>query len=77
MRELYKHELDISDVLEVLENGYDCPKGRRAAGTLERCLEKKQKELRVVVVKSYDYHLDTDAWIITHVGMTSKRKVKK
>jgi len=46
---------DLYDVLSILEMGYDCSRGRRASGTIERCIKKGKKEYRVVVVESYSY----------------------
>ncbi len=77
MNELYNNSLDLYAVLDVLEHGYDCSKGRRSKGILERCLDKGKKTIRVVVAKSYNYSLDSEVWVITHVGMTSKSKVRK
>lgn len=77
MTELYNDSLDLYAVLDVLELGYDCSKGRRSKGILERCLDKGKKTIRVVVVESWNYSLDSEVWVITHVGMTSKSKVRK
>ena len=60
MNELYQNELDIHDALEVLESGYNCPKSKRSKGTIEKCLDIKRKTIRIVVVKSFDYHSDTE-----------------
>ncbi|MDP6156301.1 MAG: hypothetical protein QGH39_02380 [Candidatus Thermoplasmatota archaeon] len=59
---------DLYDVLSILEMGYECSKGRRASGTIERCIKKGKKEYRVVVVESYSYDLKEEVWIIKHVG---------
>jgi len=76
MNELYDNNLDLYTVLNVLENGYDCYKSKRAKGTIERCLDEKRITIRVVVVKSFNYSLNMDVWAITHVGITSKHKHK-
>ena len=75
--ELIKYGLDLYDVLEILENGYDCSKSKRAKKTIEKCLDHKKKTHKVVAVKVHYYSLDTEAWLITHVGITSKRRMKK
>ncbi|MFQ6056574.1 MAG: hypothetical protein ACE5J3_11395 [Methanosarcinales archaeon] len=43
------------DVIDVLNNGYDCSRSKRAKGTIERCLRRKNKIIKVVVVESYQY----------------------
>ncbi len=76
--ELYNCDLMLRDILEVLEQGYDCAKSKRKKGTIERCLDRKKKTMRVVIVRAYNYSLDSEAWVIIHVGVTSKpKKVKK
>jgi hypothetical protein len=77
MQELYDNNMDLYNVLEILESGYDCSKGKRAKGIIEKCLDSKKKTLNVVIGRSFNFHMDTDVWIISHVGITSKRKVKK
>jgi len=77
MTELYDNNLDLTDVLNVLEQGYDCPKGKRSKEIIERCLDQKRKTIRVVIAKSFNYHLDSEVWVIIHVGVTTKRKVRK
>lgn len=77
MTELYNESLDLYAVLDVLECGYDCPRGRRSKGIIERCLDKGRKTIRVVVAKSFNYSLDSEVWVITHVGITSKSRVRK
>ncbi len=77
MTELYDNNLDLIDALSVLEQGYDCPKGKRSKVIIERCLDQKRKTIRVVIAKSFNYHLDSEVWVITHVGVTTKRKVRK
>jgi hypothetical protein len=76
MNELFDNNLDLYTVLDILENGYDCPKSKRAKGTIERCLDEKRKTIRIVVVRSFNYSFDMDVWAITHVGITSKHKQK-
>lgn len=77
MQELYDNNMDINDVKAVLELGYDCSKGKRAKETIEKCLDIKKKTIRVVVGRSFNYHMDSEVWVIMHVGKTSKRKVRK
>lgn len=76
--ELYNCNLMLRDVLDILEQGYDCAKSKRKKGTIERCLDRKKKTMRVVIVRAYNYSLDSEVWVIIHVGITSKpKKVKK
>lgn len=77
MQELYDNNMDLHDVQEVLESGYNCSKGKRAKEIIEKCLDIKKKTIRVVIGKSFNYHMISEVWIITHVGITSKRKVRK
>lgn len=77
MAELYNKNLDLYVVLDVLERGYDCSKGKRSKGIIEKCLDKRRKTIGVVVAKSFNYSLDSEVWVITHVGITSKPRVRK
>ena len=67
-RELLKLNLDLYDVLVILQDGYDCPKSKRKEGTFERCLKKKKKIVKVVVVEDIWRWSDEKVWTITHVG---------
>ena len=44
---------DLYGILSILENGYDCSRGKIASGTIERCIRKGKKEYRVVVIGSF------------------------
>ena len=77
MNELYDNNMDLYAVLDVLENGYDCPKDKRSKDLIERCLDRKRKTIRVVVAQSFNYYFDSESWVIVHVGITSKLKVRK
>ena len=74
MSELMTQGADLFDVLKVLEEGYDCHHSRRARGVLERCLDRRGRMVKVVVAASYNLSMDRDVWVITHFGVTSKRK---
>jgi len=71
---LYNCNLMLRDILDILEQGYDCAKSKRKKGTIERCLDRKKITMRVVIVRAYNYSLDSEAWVIIHVGITSKLK---
>ena len=74
MNELFKYGYDLFDVIEILENGYDCHKSPRSKDTIEKCFDKKGKTIRVVIAKSFNYSLNLEVWIITHFGITKKPK---
>ena len=77
INELYYHGLDLYDVLNILVDGYDCSKQKRSKEIIEKCKDIKQKTVRVVVAKSFNFSLNCEVWVITHVGITSKHKVRK
>ncbi|MEE8167750.1 MAG: hypothetical protein V3T58_02615 [Candidatus Hydrothermarchaeales archaeon] len=64
--ELIDLKFDLYDVLEILERGSNCERSKRAKGTIEKCLRKKGKRYKAVVVKST--YLGDPAWKIIHVG---------
>jgi hypothetical protein len=66
--EMKKLDYDLYDVLSILENGYDCLKGRRAKGTYEKCVKKGRKIIKVVVKRVQAYDIDDEVWLIIHVG---------
>ncbi|MBI4174757.1 MAG: hypothetical protein HY517_03855 [Candidatus Aenigmarchaeota archaeon] len=60
--------LDLWRVKEILEQGYDCSKSKRAKNIVERCLFRKNKEVRVVAaLVEFD---GGEFWRIIHVGKT-------
>lgn len=71
------HELEnlgllLIDVVKVLEYGYDCPRAKRKKGTIERCLRKGKKVVRVVVkegVFTYPDGYIEDVWWLIHVSI--------
>ena len=74
MKELFDQGMDLFGVAEILDDGYDCYRSRRKAGTIERCIDRSGKTMKVVVVKSYNHSMQADVWAITHVGMFTKRR---
>ena len=68
-RELFKHNMDLFDVLDILENGYDCERSKRKKGTFERCKKVGKKTLKVVVVESIQKWDDSPVWLIIHIGV--------
>jgi hypothetical protein len=43
---------DLYDVLDILENGRNCARSRRQEGTFEKCLKRKGRTYKAVVVRS-------------------------
>lgn len=73
-RELIKHCCDISDVKEILEEGYDCAASRRKQNIIERCIRKGTKEYKVVIAKAevtYPDGFRETVWRLIHVGKTA------
>jgi len=71
MDEMYDNDLDIDDVIEILEEGFDCSRSKRSDGITERCIQKGDKIVKAVVAET-DCH-----YVITHVGVftASRRKL--
>lgn len=67
MRELFSLKLDLLDVKEILESGYDCAESGRKENIIEKCLGKKGKVIKVVIAKGYNYSLKTECWVIIHI----------
>lgn len=74
MNELFKFGYDLFDVLDILDQGYDCPKSKRAKNIIEKCFDKSGKTIRVVIAESYNFSTDNEVWVITHFGITKKPK---
>lgn len=71
--EMLRLGLDLFDAKQILEDGFDCSRGKRKKGTYERCMRKGKKMLKVVVVDVGSVHL------ITHVGSltATRRKMRR
>ncbi|MBI4171023.1 MAG: hypothetical protein HY514_04960 [Candidatus Aenigmarchaeota archaeon] len=67
-REMDEIMLNLWQVKDVLEQGYDCSRSRRAQSTVERCLYRKGKEIRVVA--ALVEWREGSFWRIIHVGKT-------
>ena len=72
--ELFNLGLNLEDVIIVLNEGYDCKRSRRKKNIVERCLDKRNKTIKVVLARIFFYSLDEEIWHITHVGITSKKR---
>lgn len=69
--ELEEEDMDLDDVVHILENGFDCPRSKRKGGTIERCIQKKNRIIKVVVVETDEY------WLLRHAGSFKLSKRKK
>ena len=73
---MFAHDADLNDVVDVLENGYDCAPSKRAENIIERCIGKSDKEIRVVVAKvsvKYPDGFVEDIWKVIHFGTIARR----
>ena len=48
--ELWHSKKDLWDVLEILEQGYDCSRSKRKPNILEKCINRGNTVLKAVVV---------------------------
>lgn len=73
LSELEEERMDLDDVVEVLETGFDCSTSKRESGILERCIQKKDRIIKVVVEEGDEY------WGLRHVGSfkLSKKKIRR
>lgn len=76
-RELLKHDMDLSDVVEILNNGYACGPSKRKPNIAEMCLRRGNKELKAVAAKvsvKYPDGYREDVWRLIHVGKITPKK---
>ena len=64
--EMWQYKKDLFDVLEILENGYDCSSSKREKNVLEKCIQKGTTVFKVVVVDCGDYFLTIHFGKFTH-----------
>lgn len=67
-REMDEIGIGLWRVKEILEKGYDCSRSKRAKNIIEKCLYRKNKEIRVVAALVRFYQ--GEFWRIIHVGKT-------
>ena len=67
-KEMDEIGVDLWRIKETLERGYDCSKSKRAKNVVERCLFRKNKEIRVVAAL-VEFN-EGEFWRIIHVGKT-------
>ncbi|MFH0714482.1 MAG: hypothetical protein V1847_01570 [Candidatus Diapherotrites archaeon] len=68
-RELCRQGMTIADAIRVLEEGFDCEVSPRKKEVLEKCVRKGRKMLKVVAVKSFNYSMNCECWLLLHVGI--------
>ncbi len=69
--------MNLYDVLDVLENGYDCAPSKRKKGKIEKCLHLDNKVTRIVVAEGQfaypDGEIEDVYWLI-HVSVETYKK---
>ena len=71
--ELVKYGMDLYDVEEILNEGYDCSRSKRRKGVLEKCIDRGNKTIKVVVQRGYIELDGKECWELIHVGKFSRR----
>ncbi len=66
--ELWQCNKDLGNVLEILEEGYDCSTSKRKKNVLERCIQKGKDVFKAVIVDCGNYFL------LIHFGKFTYRK---
>ncbi len=77
-REMDEIGLNLWQVKEILDQGYDCSRSKRAKNIVEKCLYRKNKEIRIVaaLVEWQEKQMDAQSasvrsfWRIIHAGST-------
>lgn len=72
--ELARYRIDLDDVAEILNDGYDCSSGRRRKGVLEKCIDRGNKTIKVVVQTGFIEFDGKECWELIHVGKFTWRK---
>ncbi len=73
MRELMKYSKTLSDIVNVLQRGYDSPR-KRGQNKFEKWLNKGSKTFNVVIVKDYNEILQEECWVLIHFGIFSRSR---
>ena len=73
LSELEKESLDIDDVVEILKVGFDCTRSKRKEAVIEKCHQRRDRIIKVVVLETNDY------WLLRHVGSfkLSRKKIRR
>lgn len=72
--ELKELNMDLYDVVQILQEGCECSTSERKEGTVEKCLDIKNKTIKVVVARSYEFWSKREVYAIIHVGKFKVRK---
>ena len=75
--ELLKHDKDLTGVLEILEEGYNCGASKRKPNIIEKCVRKDNKEFKAVVAKvtaRYPDDYKEGVWRLIHFGKTTFKR---
>ena len=75
--ELEKLSLDLFNVQEVLEDGYDCHRSKREKGKIEKCLKTGKKAIRIVIAEGDFQYPDGKVVKVYWVIHASKETFKK
>lgn len=67
IEELEEEGLDLDDVVEILDEGFDCSRSAREENIEEKCIQRKKAIIKVVVENMGDY------WKLKHVGSFKRR----
>ncbi|MFH1072720.1 MAG: hypothetical protein V1743_04800 [Nanoarchaeota archaeon] len=79
-RELIKENKDLSDVLEILEQGFDSSPSQRKANIVEKSLVKGKKEYKAVIAKTFVKYPDgyrEEVWRLIHFGKITHKKERR
>ena len=71
--EMYDNDISIRDAIDVLEDGFDCPRSKRAKNKFERCVQRGKEIIKVVAVDVNGHY------VLAHVGKftASKKKLQQ
>jgi len=68
--EMFDIDVSLFDIEDILEESFECSRSKREKSTFERCVQRGQKIIKVVVVDTGDH------FVITHVGAITASKKK-
>lgn len=72
--ELSRYGMDLDDVKRVLDDGYDCSRSKRRKDVLEKCIDKGNKTIKVVVQRGSIEFNGGECWELIHVGKFTRRR---
>ncbi|MBI2128856.1 hypothetical protein HYU07_01320 [Candidatus Woesearchaeota archaeon] len=71
--ELVEYEMDLDDVVAILNEGYECSRSKRRKGVLEKCVDRGDKTVKVVVQRGFIELDGRECWELIHVGKFTRR----